>query len=141
MMAKPYPTSQYAATYRMPQAREREREQHHGFFASPTESEFSDHFDAHPTSVNSWDESRVADWLKSINLGHYSDIFTSNNITGIALMELDRDALRELGVKRIGDQIRITKQAKTFRDYQYRSKSRALKNRVCLHSASNYSSH
>jgi mitogen-activated protein kinase kinase kinase len=125
MLSKPYPTSQYAATYRMPQARE-----HHGFFASPTESEFSEHFDITPASVKAWDESRVADWLRSINCGQYVEIFTTNNINGSNLMELDRSTLKELGVKRVGDQIRIATQAKTFRSLEYKHLVKARKNRV-----------
>jgi mitogen-activated protein kinase kinase kinase len=128
MLSKPYPTSQYAATYRMPQARE-----HHGFFASPTESEFSEHFDSSPLSVKAWDELRVADWLKSINCSQYIEIFTSNNINGANLMELDRTTLRELGVKRVGDQIRIATQAKAFRKIEYKHLSKVSKNRVCTH--------
>jgi mitogen-activated protein kinase kinase kinase len=125
MLSKPYPTSQYAATYRMPQTRE-----HHGFFASPTESEFSEHFDVAPTSVKAWDEHRVAEWLKSINCAQYIEIFITNNISGENLMELDRTTLRELGVKRVGDQIRIATQAKAFRNTEYGYKSKASKNRV-----------
>lgn len=120
----PYPTSQYAATYRVPSARE-----HHGFFASPTESEFSEHFES-PTSVKNWDEDRVADWLRSINCAQYVTLFTENNITGTVLMELDRNTLRELGIKKVGDQIRISSQAKRFRDLESRKTSKAIKNRV-----------
>jgi mitogen-activated protein kinase kinase kinase len=127
MLSKPYPTSQYAATYRMPQ----NREQHHGFFASPTESEFSDHFDRTPSSVKTWDESRVAEWLKTINCGQYIDIFTTNNVNGVVLMEMDRTTLRELGVRRVGDQIRIATQAKAFRNTEYKHASKSAKNRVC----------
>ena len=47
---------------------------HSNSFASPTESEFSEVFEG-PDSVRSWDEKRVADWLKSINCGQYTDAF------------------------------------------------------------------
>jgi hypothetical protein len=132
-MAKPYLTSQYAATYRVPASRD-----HHGFFASPTESEFSEHFDkmSSPTSlsssVKSWDEGRVADWLRTINCGQYTDIFTTNNINGLVLMELDRKTLKELGVKRVGDQIRIATEAKAFRYTEYKIKAKSKQNRDSL---------
>jgi mitogen-activated protein kinase kinase kinase len=124
----PFPTSQYAATYRVPNSRE-----HHGFFASPTESEFSEHFDSGaPVPVKHWGEERVADWLRSINCSQYIDIFIKNNINGKNLMELDRPALRELGVKKVGDQIRIANQTKQFRSTEYKKGSIVTRNRVGL---------
>jgi mitogen-activated protein kinase kinase kinase len=127
MLSKaPFPTSQYAATYRVPSTRE-----HHGFFASPTESEFSEHFDSGaPSSVKNWDEDRVAEWLRSINCSQYIDIFVKNNINGKNLMELDRPALRELGVKKVGGQIRIANQTKQFRSTEYKRGSIVTRNRV-----------
>ena len=124
----PFPTSQYAATYRVPASSA--RGEHHGFFASPTESEFSEHFETAPLSVKDWDEKRVAEWLRSINCGQYIDIFTMNNINGQNLMELDRDALRELGVRKVGDQIRIANQTKSLRNSEFKRVSVATKNRV-----------
>ncbi|KAF2666806.1 MAP kinase-like protein [Microthyrium microscopicum] len=126
----PYPTSQYAATYRVP-ARE-----HHGFFASPTESEFSEHYES-SSSIKNWDEDRVAEWLRSINCSAYVSIFAENNITGAVLIELDRSALRELGVKRVGDQIRISTLAKKFRETDTKKSSKATKNRQSLASLDN----
>lgn len=121
-----YPTSQYAAPYRVSSARE-----HHGFFASPTESEFSEHFES-PSSVKTWDEDRVADWLRSINCAQYVALFAENNVTGTVLMELDRNTLRDLGIKKVGDQIRISSQAKRFRDAEVKKTSKAVKNRVSV---------
>lgn len=122
----PYPTSQYAATYRVTAAATRD---HPGFFASPTESEFSEHYDS-PSSVKNWDEDRVAEWLQSMNFSNYVSMFMSQNVTGIVLMELDRNALKELGVKKVGDQIRIATFAKKFRDNESKKTSKAAKNRV-----------
>lgn len=44
------------------------------FFASPTESEFSEVYDA-PDAVIRWDEDRVGDWLKRINCPQYVTLF------------------------------------------------------------------
>jgi mitogen-activated protein kinase kinase kinase len=123
----PYPTSAYAATYRV--AATTTTRDHPGFFASPTESEFSEHFE-NPSAVKNWNEERVGEWLRSINCSQYVDLFTRNNITGAILMELDRPTLRELGIKKVGDQIRISAQAKRFRDAQFKKSSVATKNRV-----------
>jgi mitogen-activated protein kinase kinase kinase len=118
----PYPTSQYAAAYRMAPPREH-------FFASPTESEFADHVDS-SGSVRSWDEERVAEWLRSINCSQYIELFNANNINGSNLMELDRNSLREMGVRKVGDQIRIATQAKAFRTQVYKRASMAVRNMV-----------
>ena len=45
-------------------------------FASPTESDFSEIYDA-PDAVRNWDEDRVVDWLKSINCAQYIELFRS----------------------------------------------------------------
>ncbi|KAL8655866.1 MAG: hypothetical protein Q9210_000622 [Variospora velana] len=63
---------------------------HHGPFASPTESEFSEGFEPSDTAVRSWDERRVL-----------------NNVTGSNLIECDQLVLKEMGIKKIGDRVRI----------------------------------
>lgn len=118
------PASRYA--YNVSQPRE-----NHGFFASPTESEFSEHFDAHASTRN-WDEERVAEWLRSINCSQYVELFMVNNINGANLMELDRSHLRDMGIKKVGDQIRIASQAKKFRNKEYNRISKRNSNRVSV---------
>ncbi|KAB2579757.1 Protein kinase byr2 [Lasiodiplodia hormozganensis] len=99
-------------------------------FASPTESEFSETFDA-PGSVKNWDEERVGEWLKSINCAQYVQLFKENNINGEVLMEMDQTQLKEMGIKKIGDRVRIGSQAKLFRNKEYR-KSKRNSNRESL---------
>lgn len=66
----------------------------HGYYTSPTESEFSENFDT-PDSVRyinldtyirafqlilecrNWNEERVAEWLRSINCSQYIELFRS----------------------------------------------------------------
>lgn len=45
-------------------------------------------------------------------------------------MDLDRSDLREIGVTKVGDQIRIASQAKNFRTKEYKRVSKILSNRV-----------
>jgi len=47
------------------------------------------------------------DWLKSIRCGQYEQIFRANNFTGANLLECDQKILQEMGVKKIGDRVRI----------------------------------
>ena len=66
------------------------RTESHGFFTSPTESEFSEHYDTKPSirsvphprkmdyqsdGCRNWDEERVAEWLRSINCSQYVELF------------------------------------------------------------------
>lgn len=117
-------SSKYASYHRVAGARE-----NHGFFASPTESEFSEHFD-NALVPKLWDEDRVAEWLRNLNCSKYIELFNMNNVNGIVLMELDRSSLRDMGVKKVGDQIRIATQIKVLRAKEYRHASKVRRNRV-----------
>ncbi|KAK4963743.1 hypothetical protein LTR28_004467, partial [Elasticomyces elasticus] len=120
---------------------------HHPFFTSPTESEFSDSFDR-PDAVRNWDEARVGEWLRSINCSQYVELFrstyssrilyvegmtlsyyTGNNINGENLMDMDQIALKDMGVKKVGDRVKLGSQAKAFRNSSYRRTSKKSINR------------
>ena len=47
---------------------------------------------------------------------------SANNITGENLMDIDQTVLKEMGVKKVGDRVRIGSQAKLFRHKEYRQK-------------------
>ncbi|KAI9746360.1 MAG: ATP binding [Claussenomyces sp. TS43310] len=74
--------------------------------ASPTESEFSESIDD-PDSAKAWDEERVCDWLHTVACGAYEKLFRRNNINGENLLEMDKDVLREMGVDKVGDRVRL----------------------------------
>jgi mitogen-activated protein kinase kinase kinase len=103
--------------------------QEHAFFASPTESEFSEIYDA-PDSVRHWDEDKVGDWLKRINCTQYVELFKRNHINGENLMEMDQTHLKDMGIKKVGDRVRIGSQAKQLRNKEYKKASRRTSNRV-----------
>ena len=90
-------------------------------FTSPTESEFSDVYDGLDT-VRAWDENKVATWLHSIRCGQYEQVFRANHFTGETLIECDQRILQEMGIKKIGDRVRINVAIK-----QLRNKSLLLK--------------
>ena len=56
---------------------------------------------------SAWDEKRVVEWLRSINCGQYEQLFRINNVTGSNLIECDQLVLKEMGIKKIGDRVRI----------------------------------
>ena len=99
-------------------------------FTSPTESEFSESHQDWRDSVQVWDENGVGDWLRSINCGQYVDSFKKNHINGENLMDMDHVMLKEMGVKRIGDRVRIGAQVKLLRTHIYRRTSKRNINRV-----------
>ncbi|TKA37877.1 hypothetical protein B0A54_09880, partial [Friedmanniomyces endolithicus] len=103
-------------------------------FTSPTESEFSDTYrDGYVRdSVQDWDEARVGEWLKSINCAQYVEIFRRNNINGENLMEVDKEMLKEIGIKKLGDRVRINEKAKAFRNMVYKRTSKRTINRHSL---------
>ncbi|KAK5093252.1 ATP binding, partial [Cryomyces antarcticus] len=103
----------------------------HGVFASPTESEFSETSGAHG-SVRDWDEERVGAWLRSINCSQYVELFQQNNINGENLMDMDQATLKDMGIKKIGDRVRIGSQAKLFRNSVYKRTSKRNINRDSL---------
>jgi mitogen-activated protein kinase kinase kinase len=92
-------------------------------FTSPTESEFSDRSDG-LDSVRSWDEKEVGQWLHTIRCGQYEQLFRANNFNGNNLIECDQKILQEIGIKKIGDRVRIFIAIK-----QLRNKSALLRKR------------
>ncbi|KAF2768664.1 mitogen-activated protein kinase, partial [Teratosphaeria nubilosa] len=104
-----------------------------GVFTSPTESEFSETCkDSARDSVMDWDEVRVGDWLRSINCGQYVELFRRNNINGENLMDMDAATLKEMGINKVGDRVRIGAQAKLFRNTVYKRSSKRSINRHSL---------
>ncbi|KIW71672.1 hypothetical protein PV04_03811 [Phialophora macrospora] len=94
-----------------------------GLFTSPTDSEFSDVYDG-LDSIRAWDEKKVGEWLHSIRCGQYEALFKANNFTGESLLECDQKILSEMGIKKIGDRVRINVAIK-----QLRNKSSLLRSR------------
>lgn len=86
-----------------------------GLFTSPTNSEFSDAFDG-LESIRAWDEKRVGEWLHTIRCGQYESLFRLNNFTGESLLECDQKILSEMGIKKIGDRVRLNVAIKQLRN-------------------------
>ncbi|KAL9636700.1 MAG: hypothetical protein Q9164_002661 [Protoblastenia rupestris] len=109
---QPPVVSQYAVNYRKPVGN---NDAHNGApFLSPTESEFSEHNEGQE-SIRSWDEKRVGEWLRDINCGQYEPLFKMNNVNGGNLIECDQMVLKEMGIKKIGDRVRIFVAIKALR--------------------------
>jgi hypothetical protein len=81
--------------------------------AVPAPSTFTGNVDL----VQQWDEATVGEWLKSVNCGKYRAIFVANNINGDALLDCDQNILKEVGVTKVGDRIRIMVAVKALRTH------------------------
>jgi mitogen-activated protein kinase kinase kinase len=97
-------------------------------FASPTESEFSE--SDSPDSVKNWDEDQVCDYLRSVKCGDYEMIFRRNHINGENLLEMDKEVLREMGIDKVGDRVRLFLGIKKLRTRAYANQKK--RNRVSL---------
>ncbi|KAK3643208.1 ATP binding [Elasticomyces elasticus] len=110
-------------------------------FTSPTESEFSDTYRSTTTTsdpsstfaaIETWDEAKVADWLRSINCAQYIPLFLQNHINGENLLEIDKNMLKEIGIKKLGDRVRINEKARQMRGRVLRRGGRRAVNRTSL---------
>lgn len=97
-------------------------------FASPTESEFDD-ADG-PDSVKRWDVDRVCDYLRTVKCGEYEKIFRKNHINGENLLEMDKEVLKEMGIDKVGDRVRLFLGIKKLRTRAYANQKK--RNRVCF---------
>jgi len=86
-------------------------------FASPTESEFSE--GDGPDSVKNWDEDKVCEYLRSVKCGEYERLFRKNHINGENLLEMDKEVLKEMGIEKVGDRVRLFLGIKKLRTRAY----------------------
>ncbi|KAL2137365.1 hypothetical protein VTI74DRAFT_3305 [Chaetomium olivicolor] len=91
-------------------------------YASPTESEFDD-LDG-PDAVKNWDEDRVCEYLRSVKCGEYEKIFRKNHINGENLLEIDKEVLKEMGIEKVGDRVRLFLGIKKLRTKTYANQRR-----------------
>ena len=61
----------------------------------------------HLKPMPEWEVEEVCGWLEEIGLGEYRPQFRENEILGEHLLELTKDELAELGIKKIGHKKRF----------------------------------
>ncbi|KAI1492133.1 kinase-like domain-containing protein [Biscogniauxia mediterranea] len=91
-------------------------------YSSPTDSEFSD-VDG-PDAVKNWTEDQVCEYLRSVKCGEYEKLFRKNNINGENLLEMDKDVLKEMGIDKVGDRVRLFLGIKKLRTKAYANQKR-----------------
>lgn len=57
--------------------------------------------------VLEWQAKDVASFLTALKCGHLAPVFEQNDITGDVILELDVGHLKEMGVSRVGDRVRL----------------------------------
>jgi hypothetical protein len=60
-----------------------------------------------PQAVQWWSCDDVAEWIKFVGFPQYSDNFLDNNVSGEALMLLEKDDLAAMRVSSVGDRVLI----------------------------------
>lgn len=95
-------------------------------YASPTEDEFDD--DDNPDAVKNWSEESVCEWVRSINCAEYEQLFRQNHINGENLLEMDKHVLKEIGIDKVGDRVRLFLGIKKLRTKAYANQKK--RNRV-----------
>ncbi|KAL2787299.1 kinase-like domain-containing protein [Aspergillus keveii] len=105
-------------------------------YTSPTKSEFSE-VDDGLDAVRSWDEKQVIAWLHTINCQQYESLFKANSFNGNNLIECDQKILQEMGIKKIGDRVRIFVAIKQLRNKSVANrKQKNLRQLAALEAAS-----
>ncbi|KAI0118824.1 mitogen-activated protein kinase [Nemania sp. FL0031] len=99
-------------------------------FASPTESEFSD-IDG-PDAVKNWTEDQVCEYLRSVKCGEYEKLFRKNNINGENLLEMDKEVLKEMGIDKVGDRVRLFLGIKKLRTKAYANQKKRNRDSFAL---------
>ncbi|KAH7313380.1 kinase-like domain-containing protein [Stachybotrys elegans] len=86
-------------------------------YVTPTDSDFSDNEGS--GSVKTWDEDKVCEYLRSVKCGEYEKLFRKNHINGENLLEMDKEVLKEMGIDKVGDRVRLFLGIKKLRTKAY----------------------
>ena len=79
-----------------------------------------------PDFLRTWNDTHVARWLTDNKCPHHVETFKNNDIRGDILLELDHDALKEMGIVSIGDRLRIVNAVKTLRNMSSQHNSSSI---------------
>jgi mitogen-activated protein kinase kinase kinase len=67
------------------------------------------------SGVVTWTPTDVCSWLHDNRCGGYESLFLGNDISGSVLLDVDQQALKEMGVHSVGDRMKITVAIKKLR--------------------------
>ena len=65
--------------------------------------------------IKTWTDSDVARWLSENKVGHLANAFKANDIRSDVILDLNQESLKEMGIKSLGERIRILNAVKVLR--------------------------
>ena len=68
-----------------------------------------------PQYLKTWGEGEIQQFLSIYKCGHYIDAFKQNDIDGNVLLDLDMAMLKELGVAKVGERVKLLSGIKDLR--------------------------
>ena len=96
------------------------RSPHSSLPGTPTINKLSDILEPPPgvtflELINTWADSDVARWLSENKVGHLANAFKTNDIRGDVILDLNQEYLKEMGIKSVGERIRVLNAVKVLR--------------------------
>lgn len=82
--------------------------------------------------VKSWCEEKVSKWLELNHFGNYSSLFRDNNVNGDILLDCDTELLKELGIQKLSDRVRLLVCIKKLRETCFASIKNADKRTLVI---------
>ena len=111
------------------------RSPHSSLPGTPTINKLSDILDPPPgvtflELIKTWTDPDVARWLSENKVGHLSNVFKANDIRSDVILDLNQESLREMGIKSVGERVRVLNAVKVLRQrnsvYQISKSSHSL---------------
>lgn len=96
------------------------RSPHSSLPGTPTNNKLSDILEPPPgvtflELIKTWTDSDVARWLSENKVGHLANAFKTNDIRGDVILDLNQESLKEMGIKSVGERIRVLNAVKFLR--------------------------
>ena len=96
------------------------RSPHSSLPGTPTINKLSDILDPPPgvtflELIKTWTDSDVSRWLTENKVGHLANLFKANDIRSDVILDLNQDSLKEMGIKSVGERVRVLNAVKVLR--------------------------
>lgn len=96
------------------------RSPHSSLPGTPTINNLSDILEPPPgvtflELIKTWTDSDVARWLFENKVGHLANVFRANDIRSDVILDLNQEFLKEMGIKSVGERIRVLNAVKILR--------------------------
>ncbi|KAI8885393.1 Pkinase-domain-containing protein [Backusella circina FSU 941] len=100
--------------------------------ASPTSPIYPEHRRTLLDEVKTWPEQKVSEWLTHLGLGRFGAKFVEQNISGVVLLDVDYETLKAMGIKTVGERVRLVAAIKSLRQECYLAASLAARTKTPL---------